>query len=116
MKILVAWLLSMLFLSCGMSKDEKSKIETMIILHNVNVGGRFASDSIKEMERLTIENLRIHKEPEFEDYLRTKGRTYKNNWNTPYEISKDFNLTFDKYTEYCEANNKDPKTFYKFMD
>lgn len=117
MKILTAILLSVtILLSCGLSKSKKEHIRTMILLHNSKAYYKFSVDSLKEMERESIRYIKIHKTEEFKEYLRAHGITFKNQWNQPYEISKDYNLSLDKYIEYCKANGKDVETFYKFMD
>lgn len=116
MKIITAILLSVALFSCGLSKSEKRKIELMITLHNMKVHNKFVTDSLKEDVRIQIENIRLKGMKELEDYRITNGRSFKRKWNEPYDITKDFELTMNKYLDYCKANTKDPETFYKFMD
>lgn len=116
MKIIIAVLLSVAIYSCGMSKSEKDNIQAMINFHNVKAHTRFFEDSLNEIERKHIEIYHLSKQIDISRHLKIHGDTFESKWNNPYEISKDYNLTFDKYVEYCKANNKDPKTFYKFMD
>ncbi len=41
---------------------------------------------------------------------------FSSEWNKPYDIKKDRNITTDKYMDYCKAHNLDPETYYKFLD
>lgn len=82
----------------------------------MKVHNNFVADSLKEDVRIQIENRALKGMKELEDYRITNGLSFKRHWNEPYDITKDFELTMEKYLDYCKANNKDPDTFYKFMD
>jgi len=68
------------------------------------------------MERLRIEPKEPWNSKTLKNYLMTHGVVFKDQWNEPYLIAKDYKLTLHKYLEYCKANNKDIKSFYNFMD
>ena len=102
--------------SCGISANDKDRINFFINFHNTNVYGDFQLDSIRHDGDLRINYIDLKNSPQLISYLESSGQVYKNNWNKPYSISKDYELTFDKYLEYCKANNKDIKTYYKFID
>ena len=106
-----------ILLSCrdsGLSEEEKSHIQTLIQSKNATVYLKFVKDSLAEdlrtrrkFELLPVDSIR--------DYLKSHGQVYANEWNQPYDINKDYKLTVQKYLDYCEANGKDPKSFYKIL-
>lgn len=118
MKFILAITILFGFSSCNsLSEKEKEKISFYIInIHNSNVKLNFVMDSINSDTELRIRHIKMKDRPELIQYLNSHGQVFENDWNKPYSISKDYKLTIEKYLEYCKANNKDPKVFYKFMD
>ncbi len=41
---------------------------------------------------------------------------FKYDWNKPYDIKKDREITLQKYLDYCKANGYDPETYYKTIE
>lgn len=120
MKILTAILLSVaIFLGAckdEMSPSERSNIELMISLHNTKAYMQFIKDSMSEMGKVKVNYIQLKNTKELNEYLESHGAVFKNQWNSPYKIERDFDLTYDKYIEFCKANKKDQKIFYKFID
>lgn len=114
-RFITAILLSVVivFCSCGASKEDRQNIDAAILIHNTRVHGKFVEDSLQEDSRFQIENMRIKNDPQFSLLLKRNGMSFKNDWNNPYSIEKDYALTYDKYVEYCDKNGKNVKTFYK---
>lgn len=113
-KILTTILLSVVILtSCGISEVDRENIEASIAVHNSQVRQDFVKDSLDADVEFQIENAKIKDAPEFKILLIKKGASFKNAWNNPYDIKKDYELTYDKYIQFCEKNSKDEKTFHK---
>lgn len=115
MKIVIVVLLSFMFTfsSCGPSKADRQNVDAAIIIHNTTVYNDFVKDSLDADTKFQIENLNIKDDPKFRLLLIRNGIHFKNKWNNPYIIEKDFELTYDKYIEYCDKNGKRKSDFYK---
>lgn len=114
-KIRTAILLSVVLIGCGISATDKENIEASIAIHNSRVGQEYVKDSLDADTKFQIENIRIKDDPQFQLLLIRNGLSFKNNWNRPYTIEKDYELTYEKYLEFCDKNNKDEKTFHKSL-
>lgn len=99
----------------GLNNEKKETIQSMIRMHNINVETKFTLDTIEEKTNLRIKYLGLP-ETQVQNYIDAHLKVFENEWNKPYDIRKDKSLTLEKYLEYCEANNKNPETYYKFMD
>lgn len=118
MKLAYITILSVLVFSChsGVSAKKKAEIEFAIKFHSTNINSVFVQDSIMAETDYRIRNIRRIPKDSIDKYAKTEMKVYSNNWNKPYDIKKDRQLTFDKYMDYCKANNLDPDTYYKFLE
>jgi len=117
MRILITIvLLTLLSCKSGLTESEEKTINLSLTLHNQNARLKFALDSIEEVTKYRIEHIATKNHPDFDKWLQSHMDVFENEWNSPYDIKKDRNLTMDKYLDYCKAYNHDPKAFYKFMD
>lgn len=111
-------LLTPVFFACkqsGLSKEKKNSINLYIRIHNAKVQTDFSLDSIEETTAIKIRYVSLPKD-RVNDYIVSHMGVFEDQWNQPYDIRKDKNLTLEKYLDYCKANNKDPETYYKYLD
>jgi hypothetical protein len=117
-QMLLTLITIMLLIGCSseeMSKDELAALQIYINVHNSKALTDLNIAWIKEEGNLEIEHFNIRKTSEFARYKESSEAVFRSNWNKPYQIHKDTALTIKSYLEYCKANGKDPKAFYKFM-
>ena len=107
-----------LVVSCdndSLSKKERVQIQQMIDIHNISTNAAFIGDSMDD-QRARLIRYSALPATERNHKLEIDGKAFKALWNKDYNISRDYNLTLETYLDYCKKNNKDPKTFYQFMN
>jgi Mg2+ and Co2+ transporter CorA len=111
--------LTLLFLifSCAshLTEEDKTQLSKKIESRNTLLRLKFVADSSAEVIKIVKEN---YPKPEhaIKDYLKSHMDSFSTNWNNPYAIKKDRNLTLDKYLNYCRENKTDPKDYINYMD
>jgi hypothetical protein len=104
------------FVTSCQSKPNEDTFNTWLLIHNQKAHYNFFKDSLDQASAIEIEYIGNPDKSLLHERLKSSGDVFKDKWNEPYDISKDYNLTMEKYLDYCKANGKDPKTFYEFID
>jgi hypothetical protein len=97
--------------SCGLSESDKENIRITINLHNIDVKHKFSMDSIQEATNKKINLLGVIPENQWDDHVKIHMAVFKNEWNNPYKIERDYNLTLESYLSYCKTMGYDSKTY-----
>lgn len=108
-------ILSLVLYSCGLSKSDEENIRFLIGMHNNDIRLQYALDSIEAASDYKISLIRVIPENEQDQYIQTHMTVFENEWNSPYKIEKDYNLTLESYLSYCETMGYDPKTFIDIL-
>ena len=108
-------ILSLVLYSCGLSESEKANIKFSIDLHNNDNYFQYRSDSREVASNYKISLIGLIPENEQDQYIQTHMEVFENEWNSPYKIEKDYNLTLESYLSYCETMGYDPKTFIDIL-
>ncbi len=100
-----------------LSKSKKDAIQFTLEIHNSNPELKFKLDSVTEGSNFEISLLKYHLSKDSSTSLiKRQMKIFANDWNTPYDIKKDRDITLDKYVDYCKDNKYDPETYYKVLD
>jgi|LakMenE01Jun11ns_1017448.scaffolds.fasta_scaffold9245467_2 hypothetical protein len=103
--------------SCGLNESDKSYINHSLSIHNISQHLNFTRDSIDEATNYTIiELLGVVPKKDWDKFVNEHMAVYKNEWNKPYQIEKDYNLTLDEYLSYCKTMGYDPKTYVNLLN
>jgi hypothetical protein len=107
------------FVSCGLTDSEKESIKFSINLHNMNQHLKFSLDSIQEATNYEISELvgviQIPKKERYR-FIGAHMAVWCDEWNDPYRIERDYNLTLDSYLLYCKTMGYDPKTYINIIN
>jgi hypothetical protein len=111
MKILIALIASLTLIACGgLSEKEKKGLEFRLSLRNINATTNYQVARINERARLEIKYIGYSK-ADTAKAIPLELQIFDRQWNSPYDIKRDTAITLDKYLDYCEKHNKNPKYF-----
>jgi len=113
----ILFILTMFITSCGLNESDKESIKFGISLHNLNQHQKFTMDSIEAVSKYKIiELLGVIPEKDWDKFINPHMEVYKSEWNEPYQIEKDYNLTLESYLSYCKTMGYDPKTYINILN
>ena len=114
--ILFLLIFSSVLYSCGLSESDMAGIQLSIDIHNSDNRLQYRLDSIQEVSDYKISLLGIIPENQWGKYIEPHMNVFENEWNSPYKIEKDYELTMESYLSYCETMGYDPKTFIHILN
>src|SRR5919112_5766143 len=87
--------------SCAsnLSDEDKIQLSKKIEARNTLLKLRYVADSSAEVIKVVKQNY-PKSESAIKRYLEAHMDSFSINWNNPYDIKKDRNLTLDKYLDY----------------
>ena len=95
-----------------LTEQQKTELKQSIEMHNVAAQKKFMSDSVQKAQHYRIGYVGLA-EDTVEKYLKLQMVDYYKDWNKPYDIQKDRNLTLESYLEYCKTHNYLPAEYIK---
>lgn len=107
--------LTIFTLTSCLTQNEKELITAQVQFVSDRAQMNFTMDSIQEATNFKIRIHRIFPESEWDYQTSIHMGGWRHQWNQPYKIEKDRNLTFESYMSYCEAMNLDPKDYIQVL-
>ena len=106
----------MSLVSCGLSDSEKESMNISITIHNNDAKLKFDLDSLQEVTNYKIKLLGVIPKNEWDSRINSYMMSFRNHWNDPYKIERDYNLTLESYLTYCKTMGYDPKTYIDIIN
>lgn len=98
--------------SKGISKDDKELIKLKLEFLRMDAATDYKVAAIKKETEFKIKYIDYSNR---DSLVKLSVKAWSYDWNKPYDITKDSTITYEKYLDWCKANNFDPVTKIDFL-